>query len=597
MATLEKGGNAFDAAVRHRFHAAGGRAASERAGRRRAGDLMTCGKRQARSDLRAGAGAAGATITHYRDARPRSRPGHRAAGGLACPACSRPGCCCCAITARCGLPTCCRRRSPTRATAIRWSNAPAPPSPWSRTCSAITGRPRPRFICRTARCRSPARMFANAKLADTYARMLREAESAGGDREADRARAQNLVAGFCRRGDRQFCRTQEVMDTSGERHRGVLTADDMARWQARVEAPATLEYGRYTVCKCGAWNQGPAMLQQLALMKQFNLGMIDPTSADFIHMLIECSKLAFADRDKFYGDPDFVEVPLDDSAVRCLQRRAQKLIGDRASLEQRPGNRRQVSASSFAVRVAGGTQIVAGAGEPTVGSSTGRTTKMHDPSAVLSMARSLTAPARCAATPCISTSSTRPATWCRRRRRAAGCNPRRRSPSSASALARARSMFWLDPEHPSALAPGKRPRTTLTPTIGTARRRAVSRLGLARRRPAGSMDRAVFPAPRACRHEFAGGDRRAGLAFRAFRRRRSGRARRAPACSSSKAASAEATIKELRAPRPRGRSRPGLVGRPAHRRLARRNTPPRRRQSARHARLRGRTIIGNGRRQ
>ena len=68
------------------------------------------------------------------------------------------------------------------------------------------------------------------------------------------------------------------MDTSGERHRGVLTGEDMARWQPRVEAAATLDYGDYTVCKCGPWSQGPAMLQQLALMQGSSISArIDPT--------------------------------------------------------------------------------------------------------------------------------------------------------------------------------------------------------------------------------------------------------------------------------------------------------------------------------
>ena len=97
------------------------------------------------------------------------------------------------------------------------------------------------------------------------------------------ARARAWSQGFVAEAIDHFCRTQEVMDSSGERHGGVLTGDDMARWQARVEAPLTYEYGRYTVCKGGVWSQGPVMLQQLALLKQFGLHEVDPTSADFIH--------------------------------------------------------------------------------------------------------------------------------------------------------------------------------------------------------------------------------------------------------------------------------------------------------------------------
>ena len=99
------------------------------------------------------------------------------------------------------------------------------------------------------------------------------------------------------------------MDTSGKRHRGVLTGGDMARWTPRVEAPLTYDYGRYTVCKTGPWGQGPVMLQQLALLKGFDLDRLDPAGPDFIHLQVECAKLAYADRETFYGDPDFVEVP------------------------------------------------------------------------------------------------------------------------------------------------------------------------------------------------------------------------------------------------------------------------------------------------
>src|SRR6185437_15150355 len=173
----------------------------------------------------------------------------------------------------------------------------------------------------------PGTMFTNRTLADTYERILREAESAGSNRDAQIERARKSWSqGFIAEAIDKFCRTQDVMDTSGERHRGVLTGEDMARWQPRVEAPATLEYQNYTVCKCGVWSQGPAMLQQLALMKQFNLGRIDPTSADFIHTLVECSKLAYADRDKFYGDPDFVKVPLETLLSDAYNAERKKLV-------------------------------------------------------------------------------------------------------------------------------------------------------------------------------------------------------------------------------------------------------------------------------
>src|SRR5712672_810959 len=111
-------------------------------------------------------------------------------------------------------------------------------------------------------------LFTNRAIADTYTRVLREAESAGHDRVAQIERARKTWSqGFVAEAIDKFCRTQAIMDTSGERHRGVLAGDDMARWQATVEAPLTYDYGRYTVCKAGVWSQGPVLLQQLALLK------------------------------------------------------------------------------------------------------------------------------------------------------------------------------------------------------------------------------------------------------------------------------------------------------------------------------------------
>ena len=87
----------------------------------------------------------------------------------------------------------------------------------------------------------PGTMFANPTLAETYSRILNEAESAGGDRVAQIERARKAWSqGFVADAIDRFCRTQAVMDVSGKPHRGVLTGDDMAKWQPRVEAPLDL---------------------------------------------------------------------------------------------------------------------------------------------------------------------------------------------------------------------------------------------------------------------------------------------------------------------------------------------------------------------
>ncbi len=306
-------------------------------------------------------------------------------------------------------------------------------------------------------------LFRNVGIADTYARVLREAESAGADRVKQIERARKTWSqGFVAEAIDTFCRTQDVMDTSGERHRGVLTGDDIARWQPRIEPPATLQYGDYTVCKCGPWSQGPAMLQQLALMKQLKLGRIDPTDADFVHTLVEASKLAYADRDKFYGDPDFVEVPLATLLSDAYNAERIKLIGARASLEQRPGTIGTFG-KQLPVRVAGGTRKVAGAGEPTVGKLWTHD-DTHDPSVVIEDAKLDRAGAMRGDTVHFDiidrdgnmVSSTPSGGWLQ-------SSPV--IPALGFCLGTRVQQFWLDEQHPSALAPGKRPRTTLTPSL------------------------------------------------------------------------------------------------------------------------------------
>jgi gamma-glutamyltranspeptidase/glutathione hydrolase len=146
---------------------------------------------------------------------------------------------------------------------------------------------------------------------NTYSRILKEAEAGGGGREPrSSARARSWSQGFVAEAIDRFYTHQELMDVSGQRNKGLLRGDDMAKWQATIEAPLTYDYGRYTVCKAGPWAQSPVTLQQLALLKGFDLDGADPTSADFIHTVVEASKLAFADREAFYGDPKFVDVPM-----------------------------------------------------------------------------------------------------------------------------------------------------------------------------------------------------------------------------------------------------------------------------------------------
>src|SRR3982075_4465887 len=213
-------------------------------------------------------------------------------------------------------------------------------------------------------------LFRNPAVGNTYTRLLKEAGAGGGGRAAASERARKAWGqGFVAEAIDKFCRTQEVMDVSGSPHRGVLSADDMARWQPSVEAPLTYDYGRYTVCKPGVWSQGPVMLQQLALLKGFELDGLDPAGPEFIHLQVECAKLAFADREKFYGDPKFTEIPIATLLSDSYNDERRKLISEKASLDFIPGS---VEGFGSIVkpgrpegpREAGGAM---GAGEPTVG--------------------------------------------------------------------------------------------------------------------------------------------------------------------------------------------------------------------------------------
>ena len=301
----------------------------------------------------------------------------------------------------------------------------------------------------------PGRLFRAPALADTFERLLGEAEAAGSNREAQiEAARRAFYEGFVAEAIDRFCRETEVLDTTGRRHRGFLTADDLAGWRATIEAPLTYDYHDYTVCKTGPWGQGPVLLQQLALLKGFDLAGMGPASADFVHTLTECAKLAFADREAFYGDPAFVEVPMatllseEYNAERC------QLVGEGASHELRPG-------------------AVPGYGGPIDVRPKGSTRDIARPEAIdfgapIPVQQLAEAVARTAPTHGDTThldiidrdgnmvSGTPSGGW---------LSGSPVVPGLGFALSARGQMFWLDEDAPSGLAPGKRPRTTLTPGL------------------------------------------------------------------------------------------------------------------------------------
>lgn len=293
-------------------------------------------------------------------------------------------------------------------------------------------------------------LFTNKAMAETYSRLLREAQSAGGDRIRQIEKARQIWSqGFVAEAIDRFCRTQDVMDVSGAPHKGVLTGQDMANWQVSIEAPLTYQYGNYTVMKCGPWSQGPVMLQQLALLKALGFDAADPTAPDFVHPVIEAAKLAYADREVFYGDPDFVDVPVEVLLSDAYNAQRARLIGKDASMELRPGS---IEGFGGTIKLRRADKAAgAGAGEPTVGALAGvgeptveRTGRVIGDTVhfdIVDRAGNMIS-----ATPSGGWLQSSPII-----------------PEIGFCLGSRAQMFYLDETSPSALAPGKRPRSTLSP--------------------------------------------------------------------------------------------------------------------------------------
>lgn len=181
------------------------------------------------------------------------------------------------------------------------------------------------------------RLFCNPVLAATWTRLLKEAESVGGGREQQIEKARQVFyQGFIAEAIDRAVRT-ELMDESGAPHAGVLTGADMAAWSAHYEMPLQYQYGDYRVSKAGPWSQGPAFLQVLSLLRHTDYAELKEGDPRATHLLVEAIKLAFADREIYYGDPDFVDVPLEALLSDAYTRERSALIGEQASMELRPG--------------------------------------------------------------------------------------------------------------------------------------------------------------------------------------------------------------------------------------------------------------------
>ena len=316
---------------------------------------------------------------------------------------------------------------------------------------------------------APGSLFANPALAATYQRILAEAEAASADRDEQIEAARRAdYDGFVAEAIAAYLASAEVMDVTGEPHRGLLSYADLAGWHPRLEEPLTFEFGGLTVCKTRPWGQGPVFLQQLALLDGFDLAAMGPGSPDFIHTVTECGKLAFADREAWYGDPDFTDVPVKTllSAEYAASRRA--LAGPEASAELRPGSPdgRVPRLPDFVTRAFAGTgddgsvSPIMDVEQPRLDAATGEPTMRAAGPAPETLKSSYRAGDTChldvadrfgnmvSATPSGGWLQSSPVI-----------------PGLGFCLGTRAQMFTLTPGLPATLAPGKRPRTTLTPSL------------------------------------------------------------------------------------------------------------------------------------
>jgi gamma-glutamyltranspeptidase/glutathione hydrolase len=270
----------------------------------------------------------------------------------------------------------------------------------------------------------PRTLHRNPRLAATYRRILDESN---GDVDAA---LDCWYSGFVADAIVRF-QEEPWRDSSGERHAGLLTAEDLRGWSPSYEQPLEVDYAGLTVLKAGPWSQAPVFLQQLRLLEGFDLAAMGHASAEYVHTVTECAKLAFADREAWYGDPDFVDVPMDLLLSREYADERRALVGDDASAELRPGG----LDPRLPAPVRPATPVAPGVGEPTRGD----TVHLDVVDRFGNMVSATPSGGWLWGAPVI--------------------------PDLGFCLGTRAQMFWLEEGLPNSLGPGKRPRTTLSPTL------------------------------------------------------------------------------------------------------------------------------------
>jgi gamma-glutamyltranspeptidase/glutathione hydrolase len=284
---------------------------------------------------------------------------------------------------------------------------------------------------------APGARMRNPALAAAWRRLLDEAEAASSTRDGQiEAALAAFYEGFVAEAIVRFLATAQVLDVSGRRHRGLLTGDDLNGWRAGVEEPVAVDHHGWTVCKTGPWGQGPVFLQQLRLLEGFDLEAMGLGSAAFIHTVTECAKLAFADREAWYGDPAAYDVPLDGLLDPAYAADRRALVADKASLELRPGSPGGRAPRLPSIHLGpDAAELLTGSGEPTFGDTCHIDVVDRHGNLV-------------AATPSGGWLQSSPVV-----------------PGLGFCLGTRAQMFWLEEGLAASLRPGARPRTTLSPSL------------------------------------------------------------------------------------------------------------------------------------
>lgn len=226
-----------------------------------------------------------------------------------------------------------------------------------------------------------------------------------------------------------------VEDVTGIARKGLLSYDDLAEWYAKIEEPVVYNYRNLDVHKCSSWTQGPVFLQQLAILEGYDLQQMGHNSADYLHTWVECAKLAFADREAYYGDPLFDQVPFEVLLSKEYGARRRELIGPEASPDLRPGDVGRGIPEYVSL------SILEDNRRSLNQTYKGDTTHLDAVDSAGNMVASTPSGGWIPTSPVIE--------------------------GLGFPLGTRAQMFYLNPKRPNALAPHKRPRATLTPTLVT----------------------------------------------------------------------------------------------------------------------------------